>query len=71
MKMIKLTNTGPRAGQALYINPDHITAAFPSIDDAGKQETNIYSGYTPEGLNWKVKESVAAVIKLINGADNK
>lgn len=69
MNMIKLGNTGAHRGQNIWINADHITAVFSTpSEDGGSLQTQVYGGYSAQGINWTVEESVEEVLKKMKAS---
>ena len=63
--MIKFTNASEAfKGDAIYINPSHVTAVYEfAKNKGGSLTTIIYGGHT--GITWEVEESLGQVIKML------
>jgi uncharacterized protein YlzI (FlbEa/FlbD family) len=63
--MLKLTNALKElSGELLFVNPNVISAIYeyPDDDNGGEPVTVIYG---PQGEQWKIKENISDVVKMI------
>lgn len=69
---IKLTNTaGEHAGEAIWINVDHITAVYEHAKVNGGGLTTFVHGRVGAPITWEVEESASQVMKLIEETNAK
>ncbi len=69
---IKLTNTaGEHAGEAIWINVDHITAVYEHAKVNGGGLTTFVHGRVGAPITWEVEESASQVMKLIEESNAK
>lgn len=63
--LVKFTNRAPgREDDPLYINPDHVTAAYVDKTEQGELVTVIYGGVSD--TTWIVQESLTEVEAKLN-----